>query len=389
MRKVVLILAGCLALLAGLALYLDLHRFLLPIPDELDAAIQQQMDAAKIPGVSVAVIKNRQIVFSKGYGVADTQSRQAVGSDTLFTIASVSKPATGAALMRLYDQGRFQLDDDINPYLPFSVRNPAYPDVPITFRMLLAHTSSIQDGPSYEENYTLLSAPGREDSPIALGDYLRAYFTPGGQYNDPQKNFSGEKPGAAYEYSNVGFGLIGYLVEQISGQPFDQFCQEQIFAPLGMQHTRWFYRDVDKTRMAVPTTYTWWKRSYRPVGFYGFPTYPDGSLKTSASEYARLMAVYMYQGKTLEGQPFLKESTVAEMLTAQLAQDAQSGLVWQLGNTIQHTGGDPGITAIAAFNPRKDIGIVILTNGDGGEGPDALRAILFLQRVTKLVAAHF
>jgi CubicO group peptidase (beta-lactamase class C family) len=391
MRKFLIILASLAAILVAAALYLDLHYFLLPQPQDLGAAIQQQMSAAKIPGVSVAVIKDKKIIFSQAYGIADQRTQKPVTQDSLFTIASVSKTVTGTALMKLYEQGKFKLDDDINLYLPFPVRNPAFPDKAITFRMLLTHTSSIQDGPSYEANYTLRSAPGSQDSPIALGDYLSAYFTPGGKYYDAEKNFLKTAPGTTHEYSNVGFGLLGYLIETISQQPFDQFCQVQVFTPLGMSSTRWFFRDVDQNRMAVPTTYSWWQRAYQPIGFYGYPTYPDGALKTSPTEYARLMALYMYQGKTLDGKPYLQESTVAEMLKPQLGPESeQIGLVWFLGNTIQHTGGDPGIITLAGFNPKKDLGIILFTNGDGGG--DLLgngRSILFLQNVSKLIAAHY
>ena len=151
-HKIMSVLSVVVILLLLIVIYLDLHLLLFPMPEQLDEAIEQQMRAAKIPGAAVAVVKDGEIVFAKGYGYADPVTMQPVTPDTLFTIASVSKTVTGTALMELYEQGQFDLDEDINRYLPFSVGNAMYPEDKVTFRMLLTHTSSIIDSAVYDSS---------------------------------------------------------------------------------------------------------------------------------------------------------------------------------------------------------------------------------------------
>jgi CubicO group peptidase (beta-lactamase class C family) len=373
-------------LIGAIALYLDLHLYLRPVPDDLDTAIQEQLEAAKLPGAVVAVIQDNRIVFVKGYGYANLEQKRPVTADTIFQIASVSKLVTATTLMRLYEQGKFGLDDDINAYLPFSVRNPQYPETSITFRMLLAHTSSIADGPSYESTYTLGKSA---DSPLALGDYLRDYFTPDGTYYDAQNNFTADPPGAVYAYSNVGFGLVGYLAERIAGQPFEQLSRQEVFIPLGMTSSAWFHRDTDSSRWAMPYQYQIISRSYVPLGAYGFATYPDGALKTSANDFVRFLSPFINNGQTLDGNPYLKPETVAEMVRVQYPESGETnGLAWVVNPTnVQHTGGDPGVSTLAVVNLAKHRGLVIFTNGGGADTPGMLRSTIGFQQFVKKVSS--
>ncbi|MFZ6029001.1 MAG: serine hydrolase domain-containing protein [Chloroflexota bacterium] len=390
MRKFLLILlsglSAALLISGALAVYLDLHLYLRPIPADFDAAVRQQMEAAKLPGVALGVIEDNQLVFAKGYGEANIAEGRPVTPVTTFQIASVSKLVTGAALMRLYDQGKFGLDDDIDAYLPFSVRNPRYPAIPITFRMLLAHTSSIADGPSYNATYTLGKS---EDSPIALGEYLLEYFTPAGKYYDIRKNFTRNQPGSAYEYSNTGFALVGYLIEQITGMPFDRFCEQEVFTPLGMASTHWLYRDVDEAHWAMPYRYDVLQRGYLPLGAYSFATYPDGALKTSINDFARFLIPFTNGGKTAGGEIFLQAATVAEMLRVQYPQSGEmTGLAWHVdveGVQFQHTGSDPGITTMVVLKPAERLALITFTNGGGAESVGGMRSTFgFLQFVKNI-----
>ena len=108
-----------------------------------DLKIKLLMKVGHMPSLSACIIKNNGIVWSKGYGFYDIMHRKKACDDTIYMIGSISKSVTATALMQLYEQGLFDLDDDVSDYLPFTLRNPKYPDVPITFRMLLAHQSSL------------------------------------------------------------------------------------------------------------------------------------------------------------------------------------------------------------------------------------------------------
>ena len=138
--------------------------------ESIDTVITRAMTAGKIPGLAAAIVQDGKIAWIGTYGFANVEAKRPVTRRTEFHIASTSKPFTTVLLMQLHAAGKFRLHDDINRYLPFSVRNPASPDEPITFEMLLQHRSSIRDNPTF---YEPLWSGGKGDSPIALGDYLR------------------------------------------------------------------------------------------------------------------------------------------------------------------------------------------------------------------------
>jgi CubicO group peptidase (beta-lactamase class C family) len=296
-----------------------------------------------------------------------------VTADTLFLIASVSKTIAATALMQLHDQGRFGLDDDINAYLPFRVAIPGSPSSPITFRQLLTHTSSIADNPAYI-NCPLSCDYGSElssfvtkgaDSPIALADLLKGYLTPGGAYYDEDENFKAEPPGSVHEYSNMGIVLAGYLVEVISGVPFDQYCRDHLFAPLGMTKSSWRLTGIDQSILAIP--YDKSELGFVPYGHFGEPDYPDGMLRTSVNELANFMIAFM-QGGRFNDRQILKETTVKDMLRRQTILERSQGLAW-FSRTINgrtlwgHDGSDNGAGAKMWFDPARKTGVILMTNG--------------------------
>ncbi len=145
------------------------------------------------------------------------------------------------------ERGLFDLDDDVNSYLPADIRviNPWYPEAPITFRMLLTHTSSI----NYGIFYTRMT--WGKDSPITLESFVRNYFTQGGSYYD-STNYTEYCPGSRYLYSNESIALAGYLVEALIDTGFAEYCNEKIFKPLKMTNTSWFLSGLDSTNLAIP-----------------------------------------------------------------------------------------------------------------------------------------
>src|SRR5262249_9304440 len=296
-------------------------------------SLSDQLEDLDVPGVAAVIIKNGRVVCASAAGMANIEQKLPATTDTLFMIASVSKTITATALMQLYEQGKFKLDDDINQYLPFKVRIPEAPNAPITFRQLLTHSSSIGD------NVTYVNCPGScsygsslspfvtkgADSPISLADLMKGYLTPGGAYYDPIENFDANPPGTKSEYSNMGIVLAGYLVEVISGVPFDQYCRDNIFTPLGMTKTSWRLAGIDQSVLAMP--YDKDDSGFTPYGQYGEPDYPDGMLRTSVNELARFLIAYM-QGGRFEGRQILKPATVQEMLRSQTSLDPSQGFAW-------------------------------------------------------------
>jgi len=143
---------------------------------QIDSFIISTMNTYHIPGVSACIIRDGQLIWNGAYGYADIDNNIEVTDSTLFKLASLSKPFVGTALMQLWENGLFELDEDINNYLPFQVRNPSHLNDSITFHMLLTHTSSIND------NWLILDSliTWGSDSPIPLDSFLTNYLVPGG-----------------------------------------------------------------------------------------------------------------------------------------------------------------------------------------------------------------
>lgn len=197
----------------------------------LDATFSQLLKGLPIAGLAAGIVKGDRLVWSGAYGMADIGEARQVDASTIFHTGSVSKAVTAAALMRLWQDGRFQLDDDINRYLSFPVRNPKFPAAPITFRMLLTHTSSISEISQQAGRDRIPNLYGSADPGIGLGDIVREFLVPGGKYYW-DFNYRDAAPGTRYEYENVGFALIGRLVERISGRSFHEYCRTHLLAPL-------------------------------------------------------------------------------------------------------------------------------------------------------------
>ena len=329
--------------------------------DALDRQITDLMEAGRIPGLATAVIRGRELVWSKGHGFANLWRREPVRPDTLFMLASISKTFISTAVMQAVRDGLFGLDDDVSDILPFPVRTPEHPKRAITARQLMTHTSSIRDRWSVWND---LYSDG--DSPIGLGPFLQGYFVPGGE-DYRRTNFYAAKPGSIYRYSNLGAALAAFLVEAASGAGFDVWCVNRIFEPLRMTRAGWHLADVPAEDVAMP--YRWSNRDgrYEAHGQYGYPDYPDGALRTTAPQLARHLGMMM-NGGTWRGADLLERDTVREILRSQIPDAAYGqGLIWYRSRTsrrlvIGHNGGDKGVATVAFFDPAEDIGVVALAN---------------------------
>ena len=336
--------------------------------------------------MACAIAGPGRVRWSNGVGLADVEQQRPMRADTLINVASVSKTVTATAVMQLWEQNRFGLRDDAGKHLPFTLRNPHFPEVPVTFEQLLTHRSSIKDNwPMYDRTYVC------GDSPVSLGGWLDAYFTPGGAYWG-EGNWHQWPPGTVNPpaeprcYSNVGFGVLGYLVELLSQRPFSEFCKERIFRPLGMRHTGWFLREIDVARHATPYVRASDQmpgrdaRLFRtasavdvkslpsgtlvPLCLYGCADYPDGTLRTSANELAQFVAAYLAQDR-VHGSCLLKPETLRVMFSGdhygrQLCWDARKLPDGRF--IILHSGRDPGVTAFAAFEQATHTGVVCVRN---------------------------
>jgi len=329
--------------------------------DDFDQAIIDYMNKGHWPSIALAIIKNNSMVWSKGYGYADIKNKKEPTNETVYMLASLSKTFAATAIMQLWEKGLLDLDDDVNKYLPFNVRNPNYPDIPITFRMILTHRSSIA-----ARNINLFIIISILHIPY---DTLGEYLNPGGKLYSP-KNWNDYPPGEQQSYSSAGFDLLGYLVECISNQSFPEYCTENIFQPLHMKNTSYYHSYYKKEQLAVPYIYLVGK--YIALPHFEVTNYGSGGLRSNLEDLSHYLIAYMNEGE-YNGVKILKNDTVKLMFTRQYPDDhfIRYGLGWQIFSSrnnsennlrIGHNGGMPGSQTYMFYHVSENAGIIMLAN---------------------------
>lgn len=313
----------------------------------IDSMCIKAVEEDDIPGIVALVARNGKIVYHKAFGMADNKSGRALKKDDIFRIASQSKAITSTAVMMLWEEGKFQLDDPISKFIPefknpqvlknFKYADTSYTTVPaareITIRHLLTHTSGIGYGviDRDERMKMIYGKAGITDlfttEPITIGESVRKLARLPLHHN----------PGEGYTYSE-GLDVLGYFIEIVSGMPFDEFLRTRIFEPLGMKDT-WFYIPSDKADRLVSVQIKEngeWVRL--PVTFYD-PDYPirgakaffsgGAGLSSTAEDYATFLQMYLNGGE-LNGIRLLSRTTIESMMAN------QTGDLW--GNNLKHYG---------------------------------------------------
>jgi len=261
-----------------------------------DGLVPLQMERSDVAGASVLVMKDGQTLLKKGYGYADLKKKSPVDPDTtMFRLASISKTFTWISVMQLAEQGKLDIDADVNTYLDFKIA-PAF-GKPITLRNLMTHTGGFEE----VLHNILITDPKRANS---LHDFLL--------YNQPHRIFP---PGEIPAYSNYGVGLAGYIVERVSGQPFQQYVADHIFAPLGMKHSS--FNEPMTPQLAPFVSDGYRADTDKPaIGFEIFQPAPAGGVSSSAGDMARY-GTALLNGGELDGQRILKTETRDQMWTKQ------------------------------------------------------------------------
>lgn len=324
------------------------------------------------PSLQFCVLKNGEVVWSGAYGYADIDENIPMSDTTVCLLASTSKTTVGIALMQLWQSGNLLLDADINDYFDFTIVHPYHPEIIITPRMLMSHTASTV------ENSTIPNYTWGADSPISLGYFCENYFEVGGAYYS-NGNFGSSAPGGALVYSSTGIALAAHLVEVISAKSFEQYCQDSIFAPLGMNECSFFLANLNADNLAVP--YYWDNGEY--VGFpqWNHPMYPAGFLRTSALQLGNYLSAIMEHGE-FGGYRLLESETVDSITTVQYPQYSQPpwparwGMVWwninwNGRNLWGHEGLTLGFRTLMYFCPEENTGVIIIRNGQRPASGDA------------------
>ena len=363
-----------------------------------------------LASLSVLALRQGRVVYVQQFGRRfidgqDPQRDRAARADTLYRIASISKLVTTLGVMKLVEGGRLSLDGDASEWVGWRLRNPHFPEAAITPRMMLTHTSSIRDDGGY--NWP---------EPVKLRDALAA---------NAAMWSTTAPPGARFEYANLPWGLLGTMVERVTGERFDRFMRREVLAPLGMDAT---YNPADLGEAAAERIATLYRKRSGPegrevwdakgpwnaqvddysqappaprasdayeIGTNGTLFGPQGGVRASASDLGRVARMLLGRGE-LDGKRVLQPRTVDEMLSTQWRYDGHNGEsdyavtrrrfnAWGLGNqhfmdvsgpaqgdrlvegggfrAVGHLGDAYGLTSAVAFDPASGDGMVFLSGG--------------------------
>lgn len=263
----------------------------------LDGLMPLQLERDDIAGAVVAVVKDGKLLFSKGYGYADVAGKKPVSPDTtLFRPGSVSKLFTWTAVMQLVEQGKLDLDHDVNDYLDFKI--PATYSQPITLRHIMTHTAGF--GEAIKD---LFINDANELQP--LGAYLATHI--------PNRIFP---PGTTPAYSNYATSVAGYIVERVSGKPFSDYVHDNILAPLRMEKTTFAQPLPESLKPLMSSGYI--LASGKPRPFEVVQAWPAGSVSTAATDMARFMIAHLQNGE-LNGARILRPETAKLMHSRQFS----------------------------------------------------------------------
>ena len=377
-----------------------------------------------LASLSALVIKHGEVVYQSQFGHryidnANPANNVATNADTLYRIASISKLVTTIAVMQLVEAGTLSLDADVSQYLGWTLRNPHFPDVPITLKSLLTHTSSLRDDAGYYWEYTTK---------------IRDVLVPGGRlYGTGAMWAKNAAPGQYFQYANLPWGVIGTVMERATGERFDSLMQRLLFTPLGVRggfhpadfsphdladiatlyrkrteingHEIWdpspatgpWTAQVDDYRTGAPVPRA---RPDYVIGSNGTAFGPQGACRLSAIGLAKLMRMLMGGGE-VDGVRVLKPATVAQMLatqwrfdharpnggTSEFGDAHQLFNAWGLGNQhfldvsgrehgdrlvdgggfigVGHLGDAWGLTSAFVFDPKTSDGVIFLVGGVG------------------------
>lgn len=297
----------------------------------IDQMLAAEVNNGNLPGITALIARNGKIVFWKAYGMADNQAGKEMKRDAIFRIASQTKAITSTAVMMLWEEGKFQLDDPISKYIPefkdakvltsFNYTDTTWGGEPvkkpITIRHLLTHTSGI--------GYGVIDGDERFKLIFHKAGIVDAFTSENVKLADNIKKLAKmplhHQPGENYTYSE-GLDVLGYFIEVVSGMPFDQFLKTHIFDPLGMNDTRFYLPDDKASRLVAVQQKVNGNWEKYPITFYdtdypvkGAKTYFAGGagLSSTVKDYATFLQMYLNGGE-LNGIRILSRKTVESIM---------------------------------------------------------------------------
>ncbi|WP_062060586.1 serine hydrolase domain-containing protein [Aquimarina longa] len=347
------------------------------INKHLDDKLQKAYDNSKLAGFSVAVVDNNKVLYKKSFGFANIKKNKKYSNHTVQNIASISKTFISLAIMKAVEQGKLNLDANINTYLPFDIIHPYHPTKPITIRHLATHTSGINDGDVYNKSYIFenpsevdVSRYPEEIQPLMLffknnikmdeSIFLEKVLSTSGEWYS-KENFIENAPGEKYEYSNIAAALAAFIVENVTNTSYEEYTKKHIFTPLQMDATGWNFSSINTKNLS-----TLYLKKDLEIPRYSLITKADGGVITSTSDFSKylieMIKGYHGKGKLLSAESY-KTIYTHQANHTEIA-ETEGGIFWEItdNKTITHDGGDPGTSTICLFDPIKNRGYYFVTN---------------------------
>lgn len=341
---------------------------------QTETELQELVKKTNTVGLAVAVVKNGKVIYTHSFGAKDLEKNSQLKENDIFRIASISKSFSATAIMQLAAAKKLALTDDFSKLVGFKVRNPKFPETIITLKMILSHTSSINDSEGYF-NLDVINPDKGKNWEKCYNDY---------------------EPGTAYSYCNLNFNMVGAVIEKTTGQRFDSYIKNQILNPLGLYGGYWV-ESLDQELFATLYEYSASEKKFNPspmayaprteeiknyVIGYSTPIFsPTGGMKISAVDLAKYMTMHMNFGK-YNGQRIISKK-YAKIMQTKLSDEEGYGLAIRSTDKLingkllkGHTGSAYGLFSAMFFDPKEKFGIVVITNGTNGGYTDGFNNII-------------
>jgi len=342
--------------------------------EKAEEDLQAMMKKMDVVGLSVAVVKKGEIIYTHSFGLKSIENNEPLTDQHIFRIASISKSFSATSILQLAEAKKLSLEDDFSNLVGFKIRNPKYPNTVITLKMVMSHTSSINDSQGYF-NLDVINPNKNPDWAKCYNDY---------------------EPGKGYEYCNLNYNMVGTVIEKISGERFDQYVKHHVLDPLKL-YGGYCVDSLDNRRFATLYAYDSATKKFTPspsayaprreeishyVMGYSTPIFsPTGGMKISATDLATYMTMHM-NGGNYKGVRILSKKSSALMQTPIADEEGYGLAISNLDDLIPgkrmtgHTGSAYGLYSAMFFQPKEKFGIVVITNGCNGTYTDGINDVL-------------
>jgi CubicO group peptidase (beta-lactamase class C family) len=323
----------------------------------IDSMVLTKMQKTKAVGVAIGIVKNGHIYYNKGYGTKELNTSKSIDSLTNFHLASISKVFVATAIMQLVEQGKINLDAKLLDYISVSkLKDDRFKT--ITIKQMLIHMSGFPDVNDYRWDNP------RNDS-LALGNYSNKCIETKKLIFDP---------GTKFEYSNMAFEVLGYVIETITKKPFDTYEYDHVLSKARLNRSNFDYTKIDPSRRSSPHIKSLTKVKVSKTYPYNREHGPSSTLNSCTYDMCQwiLEMLTIYEDKTNSYAGVLKHETLMDMWSVKYrpAGNQSIGLTWAifektpLGFCVWHDGEDRGYGSLMLINPEQKFGIIMLINGD-------------------------